>query len=113
MCKYIVLHDINESAVSSGARERKGKMSSGKQLIRGKSGMRMIAASENERSPFLLEEPCWTDDAQVFVLTRLFVCVDPSTLLFWMGIVSNETMVLRRWEVDKQKLGLSTEAWII
>ncbi|XP_015771428.1 PREDICTED: zinc finger FYVE domain-containing protein 21-like [Acropora digitifera] len=39
-------------------------MSSGKQLIRGKSGMRMIAVSENERSPFLLEEPCWTDDDQ-------------------------------------------------
>jgi len=41
------------------------KMSSGKQLIRGKSGMRMIAVSENERCPFLLEEPHWTDDAQV------------------------------------------------
>lgn len=39
--------------------------SSGKQLVRGKSGMRMIAVSENERSPFLLEEPHWTDDAQV------------------------------------------------
>ena len=40
-------------------------MSSGKQLVRGKSGMRMIAISANERSPFLLEEPHWTDDAQV------------------------------------------------
>lgn len=84
MYKHIVLHDIlNESAVSSGARERKGKMSSGKQLIRGKSGMRMIAVSENERSPFLLEEPCWTDDDQVFVnIIRLFVCIDSSTFLF-------------------------------
>lgn len=41
------------------------KMSGGKQLVRGKSGMRMIAVSENERCPFLLEEPHWTDDAQV------------------------------------------------
>lgn len=40
-------------------------MSTGKQLVRGKSGMRMIAVSENERCPFLLEEPHWNDDAQV------------------------------------------------
>ncbi|KAM7448854.1 Zinc finger FYVE domain-containing protein 21 [Porites harrisoni] len=39
-------------------------MSTGKQLIRGKSGMRMIAVSESERCPFLLEEPHWTDDTQ-------------------------------------------------
>lgn len=45
--------------------------------------MRMIAVSENERSPFLLEEPCWTDDDQVFVnIIRLFVCIDSSTFLF-------------------------------
>ena len=27
-----------------------------------------------------------------------------------MGIVSKETVVLRRWEIDKQELGLSAEA---
>lgn len=41
------------------------KMSSGKQLVKGKSGLRMIAVSEDERCPFLLEEPHWTDDTQV------------------------------------------------
>ena len=40
-------------------------MSSGKQLVRGKSGMRMISVSETERSPFLIEEPQWTADDQV------------------------------------------------
>lgn len=40
-------------------------MSSGKQLVKGKSGLRMIAVSEDERCPFLLEEPHWTDDKQV------------------------------------------------
>ena len=30
-----------------------------------------------------------------------------------MGIVSIETAVLRRWEIDKQELGLSTEALLI
>ena len=44
---------------------RVSKMSTGKQLVRGKSGMRMIAVSESERCPFLLEEPHWTDDTQV------------------------------------------------
>lgn len=39
-------------------------MSSGKQLVRGKSGMRMISVSETERSPFLIEEPQWTADDQ-------------------------------------------------
>ena len=29
-----------------------------------------------------------------------------------MGIVSKETVVLRRWEIDEQELGLSTEALI-
>lgn len=37
--------------------------------------MRMIAASENERSPFLLEEPRWTNDDQVFVINYSFICV--------------------------------------
>ena len=40
-------------------------MSSGKQLVKGKSGLRLIAISEDERCPFLLEEPHWTDDTQV------------------------------------------------
>ena len=30
-----------------------------------------------------------------------------------MGIVLKETAVLRRWEIDKQELGLSNEALII
>ena len=30
-----------------------------------------------------------------------------------MGRVSKETVVLRRWEIGKQELGLSTKAWII
>ncbi|KAL9954691.1 hypothetical protein ACROYT_G042259 [Oculina patagonica] len=38
-------------------------MSSGKQLVKGKSGLRMIAVSEDERCPFLMEEPHWTDDS--------------------------------------------------
>ena len=42
------------------------KMSSGKQLVKGKSGLRMIAISEDERCPFLLEEPHWTNDALVW-----------------------------------------------
>ena len=29
-----------------------------------------------------------------------------------MGIVSKGTVVLRRWEIDEQELGLSTEALI-
>ncbi|XP_022784303.1 zinc finger FYVE domain-containing protein 21-like [Stylophora pistillata] len=39
-------------------------MSSGKQLVKGKSGLRMVAVSESERCPFLLEEPHWVEDAQ-------------------------------------------------
>jgi len=30
-----------------------------------------------------------------------------------MGIVLKETVVLRRWEIDKQELGLSSEALVI
>ena len=30
-----------------------------------------------------------------------------------MGIGSKETVVLRRWEIDKQELGLSPKAFII
>ncbi|XP_032237104.1 zinc finger FYVE domain-containing protein 21 [Nematostella vectensis] len=37
-------------------------MSSSKQLLKGKSGLRMVS-SEAERSPFMLEEPHWEDDA--------------------------------------------------
>ncbi|EDO40162.1 predicted protein [Nematostella vectensis] len=39
-------------------------MSSSKQLLKGKSGLRMVS-SEAERSPFMLEEPHWEDDALV------------------------------------------------
>lgn len=48
-------------------------MSSGKQLVKGKSGLRMIAVSENERCPFLLEEPRWTADTQVYVFPHLSI----------------------------------------
>lgn len=54
------------------------KMSSGKQLVKGKSGLRMVAVSESERCPFLLEEPHWTEDAQVFFF------LDISIPFLWM-----------------------------
>ena len=49
-------------------------MSSGKQLVKGKSGLRMLAVSEDERCPFLLEEPHWTDDSQVWCFSS-FPCI--------------------------------------
>ncbi|XP_031568064.1 zinc finger FYVE domain-containing protein 21-like [Actinia tenebrosa] len=36
---------------------------SNKQLIKSKSGLRMVSTSDADRSPFLLEEPHWEDDA--------------------------------------------------
>ncbi|KAK3723105.1 hypothetical protein QZH41_018348, partial [Actinostola sp. cb2023] len=36
---------------------------SDKQLVKSKSGLRMVSTSESDRSPFLLEEPHWEDDA--------------------------------------------------
>ena len=38
---------------------------SNKQLLKSKSGLRMVSTSDADRSPFLLEEPHWEDDALV------------------------------------------------
>ena len=38
---------------------------SGKQLVRSKSGLRMVSVEEKDTSPFQLEEPPWIPDEQV------------------------------------------------
>lgn len=38
---------------------------SGKQLMRSKSGLRMVSVEEKDTSPFQLQEPPWIPDDQV------------------------------------------------
>ena len=40
-------------------------MASGKQLVKGKGGYRMIDVNESERCPFVIKEPVWLEDARV------------------------------------------------
>lgn len=61
--------------------------------------MRMIAVSENERCPFLLEEPYWTDDTQVSCfVTFPFTQLDTVTRL-----LSSTTSNLNLGRVRKDK----------
>lgn len=50
-------------------------MSSGKQLVKGKGGYRMIDVNEAERSPFVIEEPFWLEDAQVCKSHHSLLCL--------------------------------------
>lgn len=45
---------------------------SDKQLIKSKSGLRMVSTEEADSSPFLLEEPHWEDDALVIFIEQYF-----------------------------------------
>ena len=46
-------------------------MASGKTLMKGKSGLRMLPNDDNERSPFTIEEPPWQPDEKVCIFLFL------------------------------------------
>ena len=73
------------------------KMSSGKQLVKGKSGLRMVAVSESERCPFLLEEPHWVEDAQVLSffpdISLSFISIIPTHVFPNFDIMLQLTLV--------------------
>ena len=64
--------------------------------------MRMIAVSENERCPFLLEEPYWTDDTQVSCFVRfLFTQLDTFTRLLSSICIEPWTRTKRQSLTDR------------
>lgn len=46
-------------------------MASGKTLMKGKSGLRMLPNDDKDRSPFTIDEPPWQPDEKVCIFEFL------------------------------------------
>nr|XP_054759330.1 uncharacterized protein LOC129265351 [Lytechinus pictus] len=81
---------------------------SGKQLVRSKSGLRMVSVEEKDTSPFQLQEPPWIPDEQVENLDCHMIPKAVTILYKYIDEMREVTMAVPDDSSRKQSI-----AWIV